>query len=40
MWSYDYNLTILNVGVYCYFVGGWYGSGVMFMMLQSLPDYK
>ena len=34
------NLIILNVGVYCYFVGGWSGSGVTFMMLQLFPAYK
>ena len=25
---------------YCYFVGGWYGSGVTPVMLQPVPDYK
>ena len=40
MWSDDYNVIIFNVGVYCYFVGGWSGSDVMFMMLQLVPAYK
>ena len=25
---------------YCYFVGGWYGLAVMFMMLHLVHDYK
>ena len=25
---------------YCYFVGGWFGSAVMFMMLQLVPTYN
>ena len=25
---------------YCYFIGGWYGSGATSMILQSLPTYK
>ena len=32
--SDDYNVIILNVGVYCYVVGGWSESSLMFMMLQ------
>ena len=39
MLSYK-DLIILNVGVYCYFEGGWSGSGVTFMMLQLFPAYK
>ena len=26
--------------VYCYFGCVWYGSGLMFMVLQSVPTYK
>ena len=25
---------------YYYYVGGWYGSAVMFIILQLVPDYK
>ena len=34
LWSDNYNVTILNVGILLLFSGGWSGSGVIFMMLQ------
>ena len=40
VWSYDYNVIILNVGVLLLFYGGWYGSGVTSMMLLLVSTSK
>ena len=40
VWSDDDNVIIVNVGVLLLFLGGWYVSGVMFMMSQSVSNYK
>ena len=33
-------LSCLMLAIYCYFECGWYRSGVMFVVLQLIPNYK